>query len=125
MAHMFGMRNALGGMLAPEQAQRFLEGMKTLRVRYTAMQANAQTIAEILSNHPEVEAVFYPGLDPKYPLNGQMKGPGHMVAFVLKKGLEGGRAFVDALQLITNAVSMGGVESLTQVSQIVPLSLNS
>ena len=43
-----------------------------------------------------------------------MKLPGGMVAFELKGGIEAGRRFMNALQLITRAVSLGDAESLAQ-----------
>ena len=43
-----------------------------------------------------------------------MRQPGGMIAFELKGGLEAGRHFMNALQLISRAVSLGGAESLAQ-----------
>jgi hypothetical protein len=43
-----------------------------------------------------------------------MKLPGGMLAFELKGGIEAGRRFMNALQLITRAVSLGDAESLAQ-----------
>jgi methionine-gamma-lyase len=61
--------------------------------------------------------VRYPGL-PQHPghdiAKKQMDGFGAMVCFGVKGGLEGGRALMNRLRLITLAVSLGGVESLIQ-----------
>jgi methionine-gamma-lyase len=43
-----------------------------------------------------------------------MDGFGFMLCFGVKNGLEGGRTLLNNLQLITLAVSLGGVESLIQ-----------
>jgi methionine-gamma-lyase len=112
LEHYFEIRNTIGGILSPEEALNFLDGLKTLPLRCLAMQANAMAIVEMLQGHRAVQMVHYPSLDTAYPLGGQMNGPGHLIAFELKGGLAAGRAFIDALQVVTNAVSMGGVESL-------------
>ncbi|RLG19222.1 methionine gamma-lyase [Candidatus Micrarchaeota archaeon] len=110
--HLFSIRKDLGGILPAREASAFLDGIKTLPLRYEKMQANAIEIARELEAHGEVQRVHYPSLDPGYPFDGQMKGPGYMVAFILKKGLEGGKVLIDNLKVITHAVSLGSVESL-------------
>jgi len=112
LEHLFYMRKDFGGMLPAREAVVFLEGLKTLPIRYDAMQKNAMQVVEFLRGKEEVQTLFYPGLDPRYPFDGQMKGPGYMIAFVLNKGLEGGKALIDNLKMITNAVSLGSVETL-------------
>ncbi|MCL4724777.1 MAG: PLP-dependent transferase, partial [Rhodocyclaceae bacterium] len=79
--------------------------------------SNAQAIAECLAAHEKVEVCHYPGLAafPQRELaRRQMKLPGGMVAFELKGGIEAGRRFMNALRLITRAVSLGDAESLAQ-----------
>ncbi|MFZ1612792.1 MAG: PLP-dependent transferase, partial [Holophaga sp.] len=50
---------------------------------------------------------------PQYELvKKQMKGPGAMLSFEVKGGVEGGRRLMDAVKLATLAVSLGGVETL-------------
>jgi len=112
LQYLFSTRNDFGGMLSPREADAFLNGMKTLPVRYAQMEENAKVLAQLLTWSPQIQSVHYPLLDPSYPLGGQMKGPGYMIAFILKKGLEGGKTLINSLQLITNAVSLGSVESL-------------
>jgi hypothetical protein len=78
---------------------------------------SAQTIAEFLQHCPQVQAVHYPGLPnhPQYALaQRQMAQPGGMIAFELKGGVAAGKRFINALQLITRAVSLGDAESLAQ-----------
>jgi methionine-gamma-lyase len=113
MVHLFVMRKDIGGMLSPREADAFLNGIKTLPLRYKQMQENAIEVALMLRSHPEVANVFYPLFDPRYAsLSEQMSGPGHMISFILKKGLEGGKTLIDSLQSTVHAVSLGGVESL-------------
>ena len=106
-----------GGTMDPHQAWLILRGMRTLALRMDRAQANALKIAEFLEQHPRVEWVRYPGL-PHHPghdiAKKQMDGFGAMLCFGVQRGLEGGRAFLDGLRLITRAVSLGGVESLIQ-----------
>jgi O-acetylhomoserine (thiol)-lyase len=90
--------------------------MKTLRVRVRAACANAQRVAEFLQAHERVARVFYPGLrgSPDFALaQRQMPdGCGGVVAFDIKGGEPEAERFFDALRLIRNAPSLGGVESL-------------
>lgn len=106
-----------GSTMDPYQAWLILRGMRTLALRVERAQANAGKIAEFLAQHPKVEWVSYPGL-PHHPghdiARRQMDGFGAMLCFGLKGGLEGGRALLNRLRLITLAVSLGGVESLIQ-----------
>jgi cystathionine beta-lyase/cystathionine gamma-synthase len=62
--------------------------------------------------------VDYPGL-PTHPGHAiaaaQMSGGfGAMLSFELAGGLEAGRRFCEALEIVTRGVSLGGVESLIQ-----------
>jgi methionine-gamma-lyase len=78
---------------------------------------NAQTIAEYLEAHPKVDWVRFPGLKshPQYELGRkQMKGPGGMISFELKGGIEAGKNLMNNMELAQLAVSLGGVESLIQ-----------
>lgn len=106
--------NTTGGVLAPFDAWLTLRGLKTLAVRLDRAEANAGAIASFLSEHPSVEAVFYPGLanHPGRDLHQrQANGPGAMIAFQLPDPSRVAE-FLDALQLILPAVSLGGTESL-------------
>jgi len=106
-----------GGTMDPHQAWLILRGVRTLALRVDRAQANAGKIARFLEQHPRVEWVRYPGL-PHHPghdiAQKQMDGFGAMLCFGVKGGLEGGRALLNRLRLITMAVSLGGVESLIQ-----------
>ena len=110
--HLFMTRKDWGGAMVAREAIEFLNGIKTLSVRYDRMEQNAQEVAQMLLGRKEIAKLVYPGLDPRYPFNGQMKGPGYMIAFVLDKGLVAGKVLIDSLLMIPNAVSLGGVESL-------------
>lgn len=113
----YGLKDMTGAVLSSQDAFLILRGLKTLSLRMHRHTENAQGIAELLAAHPKVEVVHFPGLAsfPQRELaQRQMKLPGGMVAFELKGGIEAGRRFMNALQLITRAVSLGDAESLAQ-----------
>lgn len=112
-----GMKELTGACMSPMDAFLVLRGLKTLPVRMDRHCRSAQKIAEFLASCPQVEAIYYPGLGshPQHALaKRQMSQPGAMVAFDLHGGVEAGRRFMDALQLVTRAVSLGDAESLAQ-----------
>ncbi|MBW5824161.1 methionine gamma-lyase [Yersinia kristensenii] len=112
-----GLKDMNGAVLSAQDAALILRGMKTLAVRMERHCASAQTIAEKLSQHPLVEQIYYPGL-PNFPqhelVKRQMRGAGGMIAFELRGGMAAGIAFLNALQLIYRAVSLGDCETLAQ-----------
>lgn len=102
----------LGGSL-DSLACYFLErSIKTLTVRVERQNANAQKIAEALSEHPAISKVFYPGLpshDGYEIARKQMSGYGGVVSFKIKN--QDVNVFLKKLTLIKPALSLGGVES--------------
>lgn len=113
----YGIKDMTGAVLSSQDAFLILRGIKTLTLRMDRHCQNAQSIAEYLAGHEKVAVCHYPGLPsfPQYELSRrQMKQPGGMVAFELKGGIDAGRRFMNALQLITRAVSLGDAESLAQ-----------
>lgn len=107
----------LGGTMDPHQAWLVLRGAKTLKMRVECAQANAMKVAKMLEEHPAVEWILYPGLEthPQYDLaKKQMAGPGALISFGVNGGLEAGRKVLQAVNLCTLAVSLGGIETLIQ-----------
>ena len=112
-----GLKDMTGAVLSSQDAFLILRGIKTLSLRMQRHSENAQGIAGFLACHPKVAVCHYPGLEsfPQRELaKRQMKLPGGMLAFELKGGIDAGRRFMNALQLITRAVSLGDAESLAQ-----------
>ncbi|MBP1645457.1 MAG: mdeA [Bacteroidetes bacterium] len=112
-----GMMYNLGGNMDPHQAYMVIRGVKTLAIRIERAQENAKKIATFLEKHPKIEWIKYPGLDSfaqKDLVAKQMKGPGTMISFGLKGGLEAGRSLMNNVKLCILAVSLGGVETLIQ-----------
>jgi cystathionine beta-lyase/cystathionine gamma-synthase len=110
-------RRTIGGVLAPDPAWLLLRGLRTLHVRLPRQVATAGQLARRLAAHPDVHAVHYPGLPdhPEHELaRRQMPaGCGGVLAFELADGATAGRC-EDAVQLVRNATSLGGVETLIE-----------
>jgi cystathionine beta-lyase/cystathionine gamma-synthase len=111
-------RRLLGGVLEPLTAFLLIRGMKTLAVRVSRQNENAQEVAEFLSAHKKIKRIFYLGL-PEHPQHElarrQMKGFTGMVAFELHGGLKEVKRVVNRLKLIMHATSLGGVESVVHI----------
>ena len=114
---LYGLKDMTGAVMSALDAHLVMRGLKTLALRMERHCDNAQAIAEMLAAHPAVERVFYPGLD-SFPQRAlaqrQMKRMGGMIAFELKGGLEAAQRTLDAMQLVTRAVSLGDAETLVQ-----------
>lgn len=112
-----GIKELNGACISAFDAFLVLRGLKTLALRMDRHCANALRIARDLEAAPQVERVYYPGLDshPQRELaERQMDGFGGMIALELTGGLTAGIAFMDALQLAKRAVSLGDAETLVQ-----------
>ena len=107
----------MGFNMDPHQAYLVLRGLKTLSIRMDRAQENAIKVADFLENHPKIEWIKYPGLKSfaQYELaKEQMDGPGAMISFGVKGGLEAGKILMNNVKLALLAVSLGGVETLIQ-----------
>lgn len=110
-----------GGILDPHAAYLIHRGLKTLPLRMARQCANAAALAEWLNSLAQVERVYYPGL-PDHPqhelarrLFGQ-QGYGAMLAFELRGAtLEDAFRFLEALQMIQPATSLGDVYTLAMI----------
>lgn len=106
-----------GCNMDPHQAFLVHRGLKTLGLRIERAQESAAKIARWIEARPDVAWVRYVGLPshPQHDLAGrQMKGPGAMISFELKGGLEAGKNLMNRVRLATLAVSLGGVETLIE-----------
>jgi methionine-gamma-lyase len=105
----------LGGNSNPFDAFLLAQGMKTLEVRMERHCLNAVEVANFLEQHTEIKRVNYLGLTshPDHTTSvRQMRHPGPMLSFELKGGLEGGKNFIDKLQMCVRAVSLGTCDTL-------------
>ncbi|QOC22623.1 PLP-dependent transferase [Wenzhouxiangella sp. AB-CW3] len=107
----------LGSSLNGQDLYLLERSLKTLSLRVRQQSANALELARRLDGHEAIDEVLYPGL-PEHPshtiASGQMKGFGGMLSLRLGKDRDPTR-FLDALELIRPAISLGGVE--TTISQ--------
>lgn len=104
-----------GATLDPAAAYLLGRGIKTLDVRVRASCKNALRFAYAMRRNSKVAHVYYPGLqdDPGYALaQRQMSDFGGIVSFDLLGGEREAGCFLDALQLVRCAPSLGGVETL-------------
>jgi len=116
------LQNAVGAIPSPFDCFLALRGIKTLALRMAEHTHNATEIFKFLSDHPRVQAVFYPG-DPQSPYYStavkQMSGFGGMVSFILKGGINDVKSFLSRLRIFQLAESLGGVESLIEVPSLM------
>jgi cystathionine gamma-synthase len=118
-----GVRHDTGATPGGLEAWLALRGLRTLPVRLERMQATALELAWRLGEHPAVRAVHYPGLpdQPGHELaRRQMKGFGTMLAFEVEGGAGRADAVCGAVDLIINATSLGGVETLIENRAAAP-----
>ena len=108
--------DALGAAAAPFNSWLIARGMRTMPLRMRAHSENAQAIAELLRDHPEVDWVRYVGLDtdPAHELASKyMKnGFGGMISFHMTKGEPAMETFCESLELAGVAVSLGDLHTL-------------
>jgi methionine-gamma-lyase len=112
VAHVQGL---LGSNANPFDAFLLIQGIKTLEIRMDRHCQNAMKVAQFLEQHPEVIKVNYAGLTshPDYAIaKKQMRQPGGMLSFELKKGLHGGIDFMNKLKMCVRTVSLGTVDTL-------------
>ncbi len=105
----------LGGNSNAFDAFLLTQGIKTLEVRMERHCANAVKVAEFLKNHQAIYKVNYLGLtehSDHFVSKKQMSHPGAMLSFELKEGLEGGKKFINKLQMCVRAVSLGTCDTL-------------
>ncbi len=110
-------QNATGAVSGPFDAWLTLRGIKTLAARMDRHCANAARIAQVLSEHPAVTSVLYPGLadHPGHEVaKSQMRDYGGMVSFRLAAGEEKAVDVCGRTVLFTLGESLGGVESLIE-----------
>ena len=106
----------LGSAISPNNAFNIIQGLETLPLRIKQHNANALEVANFLKGHDQVSKVVFPKFAEgqvkenadKY-LNGNY---GSMIGIEVKNGVEGGKAFIDALQLHYHVANIGDSRSL-------------
>ncbi len=108
---------SMGAVAGPFDSWLTLRGLKTLAVRMDRHCDNAERVVDLLTGHPRVSRVYYPGL-PGHPGHQvaarQMRRFGGMVSFSVRDGQEEALKVCRRTQLFTLGESLGGVESLIE-----------
>lgn len=110
-------QNAMGAVAGPFDAWLVLRGIKTLGVRMERHCANAARVVSLLTEHPAVSAVYYPGLasHPGHDVAArQMSDFGGMVSFRHAGGVDAALKVCGLVSVFTLGESLGGVESLIE-----------
>jgi O-succinylhomoserine sulfhydrylase len=104
-----------GPSMSPFNAWILSKSLETLDVRMQRHCENALKIAEILQSNPNVTWVKYPFLPnhPQYEIaKKQMKLGGGVFCMEIKGGLEAGRKFLDALEMLSVTANLGDTRSI-------------
>ena len=112
-----GLKDMTGAVMSPFAATLIMRGLKTLALRMERHSKTALEVARWLEAQPQVAAVHYPGLESfgHHALaRRQMALPGGMIAFDLAGGYDQGIRFMNRLNMIVRAVSLGDAETLVQ-----------
>ena len=120
-----------GAAVAPLNSWLFLQGLETLHLRMERHSENALKVAQFLEGHDAVSWVSYPGLEgDAYRATADRtftgRGYGGLVSFGLKSGRDGGKRFVESLELFSHLANIGDAKSLaihnatTTHSQLTP-----
>lgn len=109
------MMRDLGAIMSPENAFITNLGMETLALRMERHSANAEKVAEFLSNHKKVEWVKYASLkdNPYYELGKKYmpRGLGGMLSFGVRGGAEKASQVMEAMQMIAIVTHVADVRS--------------
>ena len=106
----------MGAAMSPFNAFMFIQGLETLALRMREHTSNAEKIAEYLSNHDSVEKVIYPSCMDGYAKERAdkylTKGNGGLMGFEIKGGIEAGKKFINALEMVYHVANIGDSRSL-------------
>ena len=117
IAEMFIKKVHFGGSPDPHNCYLLERGIRTLAVRMPMHCSNAAEIAKRLDAHPMVDKTIHPSLasHPDFELAKRIIPDGTgMIAFIVKGGDEAALKFMRGLNMIFEATSLGGVESLVE-----------
>lgn len=104
-----------GATISPFNAFLLLQGTETLSLRVERHIENALKVVEYLNNHPLVEKVNHPSLDPKYKdLYNEYfpNGAGSIFTFDIKGGEKEAKKFIDSLNIFSILANVADVKSL-------------
>jgi O-acetylhomoserine (thiol)-lyase len=106
----------MGAAMSPFNAFMFIQGLETLALRMKEHTSNAEKVADYLSNHDAVERVIYPSKMEGYAKERADKyltrGNGGLMGFEIKGGIEAGKKFINALEMVYHVANIGDARSL-------------
>lgn len=106
----------IGAAMSPMNSFQFIQGLETLPLRLERHCENAIKVAEFLSGHDKVSNVIFPGV-----MDGEARaradkylsgGYGSLIGFEVASGGEGGKKFIEALQMFYHVANIGDARSL-------------
>jgi O-succinylhomoserine sulfhydrylase len=104
-----------GPSLSPFNAWVLSKSLETLFIRMDKHALNALQIARALQDHPRINWVKYPFLEnhPQYAIaKKQMSNGGGIITFEIKGGIDSGKIFLNALQMISMTNNLGDTRSI-------------
>ena len=111
----FSVLRTAGASVSPMNAWSMNQALQTLPLRMRAHSENALQLAQWLETHPQVERVFYPGLEshPQHHLAlRQQRGFGGMLSFKVKGGQAQAWQLMDACEMISLSVNLGDTRTI-------------
>ncbi|KZZ56580.1 O-succinylhomoserine sulfhydrylase [Oleiphilus sp. HI0125] len=114
MAEVHGYMRSAGPAMSPFNAWVFLKGLETLSLRMKAHSENALKVARWLEQQPQVEQVFYAGLEshPYYELaKRQQKGASGVLSFRVKGGREQAWNVIDGVEFLSLTANLGDAKT--------------
>ena len=114
MDEVLGFLRSCGPTMSPFNAWVFLKGLETLSLRMQAHSANAMALAEWLVAQPQVEKVFYAGLDthPGHALAARQQSAfGGVLSFRVRGGREQAWQVIDATRLMSLTANLGDAKT--------------
>ena len=111
------MRSILGCMASPFTSWLLTRSLETVGLRMEKQAANAAIVAQFLNSHPKVRKVYFmdlleEGSEAYQIFKKQQKSAGAMMAFDVQGGEKEAFTFLNSLQLIHLAISLGSTETL-------------
>lgn len=107
-------QNGMGNVLGIQDSWLLIRGMKTLQARMEMSEKGARRLAQWLTEQPDIDVVYYPGL-PNHPgreiHEKQSLGYGAVVSFDVGSG-EKAKKLLSKVKIPLVAVSLGAVESI-------------
>jgi O-succinylhomoserine sulfhydrylase len=110
----YGVLRTAGPTMSPFNAWVFLKGLETLNLRMQKHSENALELARWLHGQPNVEKVYYPGLDshPQYELASKQQSlAGGILSFEVKGGKEAAWNLIDSTRIISITANLGDTKS--------------